>query len=94
MPNSREEGGTRDAAELYQQLLLTSNVPAGELILLDDVLTGGGHLQASAWALEDAGCKVDEAICCGRSIDTQLDDPFDVESVEIDLNRPTDETQW
>jgi len=87
MPNTREEGGTRDANELYSEMMLSSNIPAGQLVLLDDVLTGGGHLQAAAWKLEDAGREINTAICCGRSLEAQLDDPFKVEVEEIDLSR-------
>jgi len=95
MPNSREEGGTRDATELYQEMQLTAGLPAGALILLDDVLTGGGHLQAAAWVLEDAGAKIGEALCCGRSLDTQLENPFMVDDENIDLSRLlVDEVDW
>jgi hypothetical protein len=87
MPNSREEGGTRDPGELYAEMELLRNLPPGELILLDDVLTGGGHLQAASWMLEDAGGKVETAICCGRSLEAQIEDPFKVDEEQIDLSR-------
>jgi adenine/guanine phosphoribosyltransferase-like PRPP-binding protein len=65
------------------------------VILLDDVLTGGGHLQAAAWVLEDAGAKIGEALCCGRSLDTQLENPFMVDDENIDLSRLlVDEVDW
>jgi orotate phosphoribosyltransferase len=55
--------------------------------LLDDVFTGGGHLRAAAWTIEDQGRKVEHAICCGRSLESQLDDPFMVEPESIDISR-------
>ncbi len=85
--NSREEGGTRSAPTLYEALQLVAKIPAGRLILLDDVLTGGGHLKAAVWEIEDAGGNVAEAFCCGRSLEVQLDNPFDVPSETIDTRR-------
>jgi predicted amidophosphoribosyltransferase len=85
--NSREEGGSRDASELYKDLSLVATMPAGQLILVDDVLTGGGHLKAAAWTLEDAGGVVEQAVCCGRSLETQLEDPFEVAAETIDTAR-------
>jgi len=87
MPNSREEGGTREAHELYPEMVLLEQLPDGELILLDDVLTGGGHLRAAAWKLEDSGGQIETAICCGRSLEEQLENPFTVDEVVIDLAR-------
>jgi predicted amidophosphoribosyltransferase len=79
MASSSEEGGTRDAYELYERLRLIGDLPAGQVVLLDDVLTGGGHMKASAWTIRDVGREVQHALCCGRTIDTQLPDPFTVE---------------
>jgi hypothetical protein len=87
-PNSREEGGSRSASALYPAMRLAAKLPAGELILLDDVLTGGGHLRAAAWKLEDAGSAVQLALCCGRSLEAQLDDPFSVAPETVDITRP------
>jgi hypothetical protein len=78
MSSSSEEGGTRDADELYQRLQLGGSMPAGQIILLDDVVTGGGHLIASARTIEDAGREVQHAVCCGRSTPVQFDDPFSI----------------
>jgi hypothetical protein len=78
MLSSSEEGGTRDADELYQRLQLDGTIPAGQIILLDDVLTGGGHVKGSAWTIADADRDVKHAICCGRSVEEQLNDPFSV----------------
>jgi hypothetical protein len=86
-PNSRKEGGSRSTATLYQALQLSAKLPAGQLILLDDVLTGGGHLRAAAWKVEDAGGKVEQAFCCGRSLETQVEDPFSLAPEVIDISR-------
>ena len=86
-PNSREEGGSRSAMTLYNEMVLTTRLPAGQLILLDDVLTGGGHLKASAWKIEGAGGAVSEAICCGRSSEHQIDNPFEIPIEELEIDR-------
>ena len=87
-PNSREEGGSRAAGDLYQELVLTEPLPVGTVVLVDDVLTGGGHLKASTWVIEDGGRTVHSAICCGRTVEAQLADPFAVPVEVIDLTRP------
>jgi hypothetical protein len=85
-PNSREEGGSRSAEVLYP-LLRLQRLPPGDIVLLDDVVTGGGHLRAASWLIEDQGRRVQHAICCGRSLETQLDDPFSVPLETIDTRR-------
>jgi predicted amidophosphoribosyltransferase len=85
-PNSREEGGSRSAEVLYP-LLRCRPLPDGHIILLDDLCTGGGHLKASSWIIEDQGKEIKHAICCGRSLETQLDDPFKVPKESIDISR-------
>jgi hypothetical protein len=84
--NCREEGGPREAAVLYP-LLRCKPLPSGHIVLLDDVLTGGGHLTAAAWIIEDQGRTVAKAICCGRSLEAKLDDPFTVPPESIDISR-------
>src|SRR4051794_20688805 len=71
-PSSREEGGSRDPHVLHGEMVLTHVLPAGEIILLDDVVTSGGHLKASAWTVEDQQRAVRYALTCGRTMDAQL----------------------
>lgn len=91
-PNSREEGGSRNAGELYLDMRITERLPMGRVVLVDDILTGGGHIKAASWVIEDEGRRVYQAICCGRSTDEQFPDPFDVpvEIVELDRNNVVD----
>ena len=72
------EGGSRDPEEIYPELVLTSPPPEGKLVLLDDVLTTGGHMVACAWKIEDAGRNVTQGLACGRTAHEPLDDPFAV----------------
>ena len=86
-PNTREEGGSRSPNVLYGEMVLTQQLPDVQVILVDDVMTGGGHFKASAWLVEDQRRKVEQALCCGRSLESQLDDPFTLAPEAIDLAR-------
>lgn len=78
-------GGTRHPQELYDNLALTAPVPQGtQLIIIDDVRTTGGHLKAArAMLLEQNGyCEL--AICAGRTVRNQNEEPFSRLEEEID----------
>ena len=75
LPNSREEGGSRDPHVLYPNMVL-ANVPPGDIVLIDDVMTSGGHFTAANWILADQGRTPVLAVACGRSLETQVDNPF------------------
>ena len=77
-------GGTRNPQLLYGNLALTSKVPESNLILVDDVSTTGGHLQAARAMLLGQGGKCDLAICAARTVWDQSEDPFS--TLEQQLN--------
>ena len=86
---SVRNGGTRNAALLHMNLAVSqSRLPAGDIVLLDDVFTTGGHVKAAAWCFEDLGRTVLGAICCGRTTWQQLADPFAVGVETLDFTRP------
>lgn len=87
-PSSREDGGSRDPKILYPNLTLIKAIPLGKIILVDDVMTSGGHFIAAAWKLADRLKLADLALACGRSMDNRLDDPWSVPPEEIDVVRP------
>jgi hypothetical protein len=87
-PSSREEGGSRDPEVLYSNMILTGAIPAGQIILIDDIMTSGGHFIASSWELDDHGRDAKLALACGRSLDAQIDDPFTVAPEDVDISRP------
>jgi adenine/guanine phosphoribosyltransferase-like PRPP-binding protein len=68
-------------------MVLTQQLPDVQVILVDDVMTSGGHFKASVWLVEDQRRKVEQALCCGRSLESQLDDPFTLAPEAIDLAR-------
>ena len=63
------EGGARDQGILYEKLLSTEPVRYGErVVLVDDVLTRGGHVAACAALLWDGGAEVEFAITAARTV--------------------------
>ena len=75
-------GGSRDPGTLCQQLLLSLPVPEGTVVLVDDVLTTGGHLLAAASRLAAAGIHCQQGICFARSARTH-NGVFGIEHVSI-----------
>ncbi len=69
-------GGPRDPEILYSNLVVTRSLGSLPHILVDDVLTSGGHLQASATVLKEKGATVRMAICGGRTVHDPPKDPF------------------
>lgn len=76
MPKA-SEGGPRQAHELFPNLqcdLKTS--PDADRILIDDILTTGGHLQACAARIRATGSSIEAALVCGRTKHIQVSNPF------------------
>ena len=77
--SARRGAGTRDPATLYQNLAFISKLPVGTpYILIDDVLTTGGHLQACIAKLTSGGAAVIAGFCAGRTVHDPPEDPFAV----------------
>ena len=83
IPSANEEAGTRDAADLFENLVLMDDVNGLPVVLVDDVLTSGGHLQACAAKLREAGADVLMAIVAGRADEAQVPDPFAIRIEDI-----------
>lgn len=62
------EGGERDPDVLYSRLRVLAPHPSSRIILVDDVVTTGGHLLASARALRYFGHTVDHAIAAAQTV--------------------------
>jgi hypothetical protein len=73
-------GGQREPQHLFDRLRVVQEFPAGGLpcILVDDVLTSGGHLQACAAVLRARGHPVELALVAGRALRAQVAEPFTV----------------
>lgn len=80
--------GTRDPQELYDALVLTEEeMLEGTYILIDDVKTTGGHLQACRAVLAEAEC--DLAVCGGRTVWDHTEEPFTFREEEVEDWWPT-----
>src|SRR5450631_813948 len=79
---SSRSGGPRDPAILFANLEV-NGAPSGDVVLIDDVCTSGGHLQAAAAAIEQQGADVLFAICAAQSEQFETEEPFAVSEREL-----------
>lgn len=90
MPKA-SEGGPRHAYQLYPKLACALQYdPAADRILIDDVLTSGGHMQAAAARLTRAGTNVVAGLACGRTMHVQVTNPFGMPVEELSDFDPDD----
>jgi hypothetical protein len=78
--------GTRDPQELFGRLTIVGCLDAltnRRAVLVDDVLTTGGHLQACAARIRRHGHRIDVAVVAGRADQTQVAEPFTIRIDEI-----------
>lgn len=69
-PSAHEEGGTRDPAVIYPRLQFDHGIPRVEAVLIDDVCTSSGHIQACVARLRGERLVCNEALCAVQSDDT------------------------
>ena len=61
-------GGPRDIETLYRNLEVIAAIPTdAQIILIDDVCTGGGHLKAAARKIIEGGGECNFSICIART---------------------------
>lgn len=62
------EGGPRDVGTLYRNLEIVAAIPTdAQIVLIDDVCTGGGHLKAAARKIIEGGGECNFSICIART---------------------------
>jgi len=59
-------------------------MPRDPIILVDDVLTTGGHVKACAAYIADKGGDLLLTVCGGRAVHSQRPNPFEVSTEEIE----------
>ena len=79
---SSRSGGTRNHREIYTNMVIIEEIPNGDIVLVDDVYTSGGHARAAAQMFLDEGRTVLGVVCCGKTCQEQLDNPFEIEEEE------------
>lgn len=62
------EGGPRSPEALQPKLRIVGELPKKPIVLLDDVLTNGGHLRAARRLLTEAGHTVVYGLACGHTV--------------------------
>ena len=82
-PRSRA-GGSRRPSDIIPHLRSGSLVGLENVILLDDVMTSGGHLRACARYLRNQGVNVAGAIVIGRTVWEKPDNMFKMPSEDLD----------
>lgn len=80
---SARKGGSRNPQEIYDNLVITTKVDRKRIILVDDVRTTGAHLQAAAAKVHSEGGKCQTAVCAGRTVWAQEDEPFSMVKEEL-----------
>lgn len=79
------EGGPRDPDVLFGNIRVSKRFPKKKVILIDDVVTGGGHLIASARAMRWAEHEVPYAICVGYTVHAPpVDGMFSIPAWDIE----------
>jgi hypothetical protein len=91
--SASEDGGPREAAILYRNLVTLDDVLEGaddglSVLLVDDVTTSGGHLQACAAKLGSKGLSVDIVMCGGKTVYNQDNTAFHIYEYNLDEYDP------
>lgn len=83
------DGGPRDVATLYRNVRVRTSLPKVPIVLIDDVVSTGGHLIACAKAMRYFGYTVEHAICAAQTLNTHPEgDMFSIETRDLEAAQP------
>ena len=91
--SASEDGGPRETAILYRNLVTLEDALKDadddlSVLLVDDVTTSGGHLQACAAKLDSKGLSVNIVMCGGKTVYDQNNAAFHIYEYELDEYEP------
>jgi hypothetical protein len=81
---SHSDGGTRDPEKIESALVCNVTDSSRPIVLIDDVMTTGGHLLACARALRKKGASVEHTLVAGRTVWEAVEDPNKVPAEDIE----------
>jgi hypothetical protein len=78
LPSANRENGSRDPKVIYPKLVIVGTIrKLRTYVVVDDVLTSGGHVRAGVTALKKAGANVRLVVCAVSAEQTPSPAPFE-----------------
>ena len=78
-------GGPRFADQLYPHLVVDGILPKRKkIVLVDDIVTSGGHMKAARARISEAGGTVVFGIAFGRTVHSTKFDPLAAGAIDVD----------
>lgn len=76
--------GRRTPERFLANMVVSNGAPIKEVVLLDDVVTSGSHIQAAKMKLagQTKASPIRHALVCGQASSIRLDDPFKVSETD------------
>jgi predicted amidophosphoribosyltransferase len=91
--SASEDGGPREVGILYRNLVVIGDIAKEAdkdlgVLLVDDVMTSGGHLRACAAKLKSTKLNVEIVMCGGKTVYDQANPAFHIYEDNLDEYEP------